>query len=149
LSRLFRSAASWQPFVRSSKIKINQPCGCRAGLPWTTAIVAGWVRGVYYHFPDYVLDLDCVIRALEVERFKLMGHSMGRHDLFSLFRHLSKKSTALVLIEGIGAVGMNFSDAPVRMEKWITELHDRGPNHFRQYSKCAAGAKQLQQTTRV
>jgi len=34
----------------------------------------------------------------------------------------------------------------VRMEKWITELHDRGRNHFRQYSSVAAGAKQLQQT---
>src|SRR5262247_735835 len=32
------------------------------------------------------------------------------------------------------------------MEKWIAELHDRGRNHFRQYSSVAAGAKQLQQT---
>ena len=51
-----------------------------------------------------------------------------------------------MLIEGIGAMGMDFADAPVRMEKWITELHDRGRNHFRQYSSAEAGAKQLQQT---
>jgi pimeloyl-ACP methyl ester carboxylesterase len=41
---------------------------------------------------------------------------------------------------------MKFADAPERMEKWITELHGRGRNHFRQYSSVEAGAKQLQQT---
>jgi pimeloyl-ACP methyl ester carboxylesterase len=50
--------------------------GCRAGLPWTWRQRLGGCGG-YYHFPDYVFDLDSVIRALGVERFKLIGHSMG------------------------------------------------------------------------
>lgn len=139
-------AASWQPFVRSLQNKINQPLwviapDCRGHGD------SGWVgAGGYYHFPDYVFDLDCVICALGVERFKLMGHSMGGTISFLYSGTFPKKVQQLVLIEGIGAVGMNFSDAPVRMEKWITELHDRGRNHFRQYSSVAAGAKQLQQT---
>ena len=41
---------------------------------------------------------------------------------------------------------MNFSDAPPRMEKWITEVRERGRRHFREYTSIEAGASQLQQT---
>ena len=124
-------AASWQPFVTSLQNKSNQPLwvvapDCRGHGD------SGWVgAGGYYHFPDYVFDLDCVIRALGVERVKLIGHSMGGTISFLYSGTFPKKVQQLALIEGIGAVGMNFSDAPVRMEKWIAELHDRGRNHFR------------------
>jgi pimeloyl-ACP methyl ester carboxylesterase len=54
--------------------------------------------------------------------------------------------TELVLIEGIGPPGMTFSDAPARMEKWITDIRERGRHHFREYTGVEAGAAQLQQT---
>jgi pimeloyl-ACP methyl ester carboxylesterase len=139
-------AYTWQPFVQALQNKISQPLwvvapDCRGHGD------SGWVgAGGYYHFPDYVFDLDCLIRALGVERFKLMGHSMGGTISFLYSGTFPRKVQRLVLIEGIGAVGMNFSDAPLRMEKWITETHDRGRNHFRQYRSVEAGAKQLQQT---
>ncbi len=139
-------AASWQSFVRSLQNKIDEPLwvvapDCRGHGD------SGWVgAGGYYHFPDYVFDLDSVIRALGVERFKLIGHSMGGTISFLYSGTFPRKVRQLVLIEGIGAMGMDFADAPLRMEKWITELHDRGRNHFRQYSSVEAGAKQLQQT---
>jgi pimeloyl-ACP methyl ester carboxylesterase len=139
-------AASWQPFVRSLQNRIAEPLwivapDCRGHGD------SGWVgAGGYYHFPDYVFDLDCVIRALGVERLKLMGHSMGGTISFLYAGAFPSKVRQLVLIEGIGASGMNFCDAPLRMEKWITDLHDRGRNHFRQYASVEAGARQLQQT---
>ena len=139
-------AYTWQPFVRALQNRISQPLwvvapDCRGHGD------SGWVgAGGYYHFPDYVFDLDCLIRALGVERFKLMGHSMGGTISFLYSGAFPGKVEQLVLIEGIGAVGMNFSDAPPRMQKWITETHDRGRNHFRQYRSVAAGARQLQQT---
>ena len=70
-------AASWQPFVTSLQNKSNQPLwivapDCRGHGD------SGWVgAGGYYHFPDYVFDLDCVIRALDVERFKDAVAQMG------------------------------------------------------------------------
>ncbi|HXV81143.1 MAG TPA: alpha/beta hydrolase [Candidatus Binatia bacterium] len=139
-------AHSWQPFVRALQNRIPQPLwvvapDCRGHGD------SGWVgAGGYYHFPDYVFDLDCLIRALGVDRFKLIGHSMGGTISFLYSGTFPKKVQQLVLIEGVGAAGMNFSDAPPRMEKWITEMHARGRNHFRQYRSVAAGAKQLQQT---
>jgi len=108
---------------------------------------SGWVgAGGYYHFPDYVLDLECVLRIAGVGPVKLIGHSMGGTISFLYTGAFPRRVEQLVLIEGIGPVGMQFSDAPQRMQQWIAEVNQRGRNHFRQYSSIAAGASQLRQT---
>jgi pimeloyl-ACP methyl ester carboxylesterase len=108
---------------------------------------SGWVGvGAYYHFPDYVFDLDCVVRALNLTRFKLIGHSMGGTISLLYTGAFPERVEKLVLIEGVGPVGMNFSDAPMRMRQWIDEIQQRQRNHYRQYTGIAAGAHQLRQT---
>lgn len=108
---------------------------------------SGWVGdGGYYHFPDYVFDLDCVIRSVGTTRFHLVGHSMGGTISFLHAGAFPERLANLVLIEGAGPLGMEFADAPLRMAGWIGELHDRGRNHFREYTSIEAGANQLQQT---
>jgi pimeloyl-ACP methyl ester carboxylesterase len=108
---------------------------------------SGWVgAGGYYHFPDYVFDLDCVMRTVGAKQLRLIGHSMGGTISFLYAGAFPDKVTKLVLIEGIGPLGMEFADAPVRMAGWIDELHGRGRNHFREYTSTEAGANQLRQT---
>jgi pimeloyl-ACP methyl ester carboxylesterase len=108
---------------------------------------SGWIgAGGYYHFPDYVFDLDCVVRAHSLDSFTLIGHSMGGTISLLYAGTFPERVKKLVLIEGIGPIGMTFSDAPLKMEKWITELHERGRPHFREYTSLAAGASQLRQT---
>ena len=108
---------------------------------------SGWVgAGGYYYFPDYVFDLDCVMHALGVTRFKLIGHSMGGTISLLCAGTFPERVTRLVLVEGIGPLGMDFSDAPARMRKWIAEVRERGRRHFREYTSIVAGAGQLQQT---
>ena len=108
---------------------------------------SGWIgAGGYYHFPDYVLDLDCIVQARKLESFTLIGHSMGGTISLLYAGTFPERVKKLALIEGIGPVGMTFSDAPLRMEKWISELHERGRRHFREYTTLAAGARQLRQT---
>lgn len=139
-------ARSWQPFVTAIEKRLKQPLwiaapDCRGHGD------SGWVgAGGYYHFPDYVLDLDSVIQDLGVTKFKLVGHSMGGTISFLYAGTFPDRVTQLVLIEGIGPWGMNFSDAPARMEKWIGEVRERGRNHFREYPSVEAGASQLQHT---
>jgi pimeloyl-ACP methyl ester carboxylesterase len=136
-------AAGWQTFVQCLEDELGRPLwivapDCRGHGD------SGWVgAGGYYHFPDYVFDLDCVVRALGARRFNLMGHSMGGTIALLYSGTFPEKIHKLVLVEGIGPVGMNFSAAPMRMEKWITDLHERGRNHFREYPSPEAGAKQL------
>jgi pimeloyl-ACP methyl ester carboxylesterase len=139
-------AGSWRNFVRFLQDKLEQPLwivapDCR-GHGDSGRVGAGG----YYHFPDYVLDLDCVVRSLGARQFKLIGHSMGGTISLLYSGTFPERVHKLVLIEGIGPAGMNFSDAPARMKKWISEVHERGRKHFREYNSTGAGAKQLQQT---
>jgi pimeloyl-ACP methyl ester carboxylesterase len=108
---------------------------------------SGWVSaGGYYHFPDYVLDLDCVIQSLHVKSIRLIGHSMGGTISLLYTGAFPECVTQLALIEGVGPIGMNFAEAPLRMEQWLGEIRQRGRNHFRKYSSVEAGARQLRQT---
>ncbi len=139
-------AQSWRAFV-TELTKKQRP------TPWVIAPDcrghgdSGWIgAGGYYHFPDYVFDLDCVIRSFGAPTFKLVGHSMGGTISLHYAGTFPERVTKLVLIEGIGPVGMIFSDAPIRMEKWLAEVRERGRHHFREYMSVEAGASQLRQT---
>jgi pimeloyl-ACP methyl ester carboxylesterase len=139
-------AYSWTFFVaelqqRSARpLRIIAPdCRGHGDSDWVGA-------GGYYHFPDYVFDLDRVIRASGTPRVHLIGHSMGGTISFLYAGAFPNRVGKLALIEGVGPVGMNFSDAPLRMERWINEVHERGRRHFREYTSIDAGAAQLQQT---
>ena len=76
----------------------------------------------YYHFPDYVHDLDCVVESLGVPSINLVGHSMGGTISFLYAGTFSQRVRKLVLVEGIGPPGMAFPDAPLRMEKFLSEM---------------------------
>ncbi len=136
-------AYSWQPFISELMATTQRPLriiapDCRGHGD------SGWVgAGGYYHFPDYVLDLDSVVRGAGVGQVKLIGHSMGGTIAFLYTGTFPRRVEQLVLIEGIGPAGLQFADAPRRMEQWIAEVNQRGRKHFRQYSSIEAGASQL------
>jgi pimeloyl-ACP methyl ester carboxylesterase len=138
-------ADSWRAFVAA--LETGQP-NLRVIAPDCRGHGdSGWIgAGGYYHFPDYVFDLDCVVRAHSLDSFTLIGHSMGGTISLLYAGTFPERVKKLVLIEGIGPLGMTFSEAPLKMEKWITELHERGRRHFREYTSLAAGASQLRQT---
>jgi pimeloyl-ACP methyl ester carboxylesterase len=138
-------ADSWRAFVAA--LETGQP-NLRVIAPDCRGHGdSGWIgAGGYYHFPDYVFDLDCVVRAHSLDSFTLIGHSMGGTISLLYAGTFPERVKKLVLIEGIGPIGMTFSDAPLKMEKWITELHERGRPNFREYTSLAAGASQLRQT---
>ncbi|HET9916710.1 MAG TPA: alpha/beta hydrolase, partial [Candidatus Binatia bacterium] len=139
-------AFSWTPFVAELQQRAARPLwivapDCRGHGD------SGWVgAGGYYHFPDYVFDLDCVFQTLGVKTFTLIGHSMGGTISLLYSGAFPEHVKKLVLIEGVGPVGMDFADAPIRMGQWIGEIRQRGRNHFREYSSVEAGANQLRQT---
>ena len=99
--------------------------------------------GGYYHFPDYVFDLDCVIQALGVRSFKLIGHSMGGTISLLYSGAFPERVKKLVLIEGVGPVGMNFADAPLRMEKWIGEIRQARPQSLSRIFQRRSGSKSI------
>lgn len=75
--------------------------------------------GGYYHFMDYVADLDDVIRQLARTRVILVGHSMGGSVSGYYAGTRPERLTALALLEGLGPPDMASSDGPTRTAQWI------------------------------
>ncbi len=77
--------------------------------------------GGYYHFPDYVLDLDELLPQLRHEDAAphLVGHSMGG-TVATMFAGLrSDRLRSLVLVEGLGPPSHAFDQTPHRFTAWL------------------------------
>ncbi|TAJ99510.1 alpha/beta hydrolase [bacterium] len=139
-------ARSWEPFIVCLKNKSPKSLwiiapDCRGHGE------SGWVgTGGYYHFPDYLLDLDSLIHTLGTSSVTLMGHSMGGTISFLYSGTFPKRVRKLVLVEGIGPLGMVFSDAPHRMEKWISEVKALEQRRTPEYSSLEDAAQRLRRT---
>src|SRR5262245_22883556 len=95
-------AFSWQLFVDALLDRVQAPlriiapdCRGHGDSSWVGA-------GGYYHFPDYVFDLDGVLRSAGVEQVKVIGHSMGGTISFLYAGTFPSRVDKLVLVEGIG-----------------------------------------------
>jgi pimeloyl-ACP methyl ester carboxylesterase len=79
-----------------------------------------WIGpGGYYHYMDYVADLDDVIRQLARRRVVLVGHSMGGSICSYHAGTRPERPTALALLEGLGPVDLTDHDGPTRTAAWI------------------------------
>lgn len=79
-----------------------------------------WIGpGGYYHFMDYVADLDDVIRQRAAGRIILVGHSMGGSVCGYYAGVRPDRIAALVLVEGLGPPDMMGGEGPTRTAAWI------------------------------
>ncbi|HJL04825.1 MAG TPA: alpha/beta hydrolase [Polyangiaceae bacterium LLY-WYZ-15_(1-7)] len=80
--------------------------------------------GGYYHFPDYVLDLDELLPQLRLmdEPVHLIGHSMGG-TVSTMFAGLrSDRLASLTLVEGLGPPAWELEKAPTKFEAWLSSV---------------------------
>jgi pimeloyl-ACP methyl ester carboxylesterase len=78
--------------------------------------------GGYYHFPDYVADVDAVVRAHVDGELYVVGHSMGG-TIATLYAGTRPERVAkLAVLEGLGPPDNEPEVAPLRMRKWVEEL---------------------------
>jgi pimeloyl-ACP methyl ester carboxylesterase len=79
-----------------------------------------WIGpGGYYHFFDYLADLDSVIRALARPRVVLVGHSMGGSICGYYAGMRPDRLAGLVLLEGLGPPDQSEAVLPTRTASWI------------------------------
>jgi pimeloyl-ACP methyl ester carboxylesterase len=78
-----------------------------------------WVgRGGYYHFFDYVADLDAVVARLARPRLAVVGHSMGGSVSSYWVGTRPARVAKLALIEGLGPPEISVP-VPDRTATWI------------------------------
>jgi pimeloyl-ACP methyl ester carboxylesterase len=136
-------ARSWEPFVAALEKKSPAPKwiiapDCRGHGD------SGWVgAGGYYHFPDYVWDLDRLVESLAVPTVNLVGHSMGGTISFLYAGTFPERVRKLVLVEGIGPIAMQFVDSPPRMERWLAEVKALSHRKIVEYQTLEKAAERL------
>lgn len=98
-----------------------------------------------YWFPDYLGDLDAILRHYEPEApVDLLGHSMGG-NVATLYAGLRpQRIRRLVNLEGFGLPATTPQQAPQRYVRWLDEL--RQTPVMRSYDSQAEVARRLQKT---
>ena len=77
--------------------------------------------GGYYHFPDYIADLEDLVRGLAPKWLGVIGHSMGG-GVATLFAGARPERVAkLVVMEGLGPMSEPPELAVDRMRKWLAD----------------------------
>jgi pimeloyl-ACP methyl ester carboxylesterase len=111
---------------------------------WRGYGLSQWSGTDSYWFPDYLGDLDELLRQLSpAEPVTLVGHSMGG-NVACLYSGVRPERVAkLVNLEGFGLRGKDPSQAPGRYAEWLDDLAE--PPQFRDYASFEALASRLQQ----
>ncbi len=79
-------------------------------------------RGGYYHFPDYLRDLDAWTGALLEAPSVLVGHSMGGTIAGMFASTRPERVRALVLVEGLGPGSVRDDLAPGQLREHLEHL---------------------------
>jgi pimeloyl-ACP methyl ester carboxylesterase len=91
-----------------------------ASFDWRGHGESEWIgKGGYYHFPDYVLDLDELLPQLSDAPVHLVGHSMGGSACAMYAAARPEKLRSLTLVEGIGPPEMEPRDPATRLRAWL------------------------------
>ncbi|MEQ8859519.1 MAG: alpha/beta hydrolase [Pseudomonadales bacterium] len=105
-----------------------------------------WVRGSSYHHPDYVYDLDQLVRQRQLIPSVIVSHSMGG-TLASIFTGVYPECvSALVIIEGVGFwPGLGGDSEPEqRLDEWIRTTRDLASRQPRRYDSLEEAYERMQ-----
>lgn len=98
-----------------------------------------------YWFPDYLGDLDAVLRTLSPDRpVDLLGHSMGANVAMIYAGVRPQHIHRLIALEGFGMPPTTPAQAPGRYARWLDELAE--PALLRPYADVTAVAERLRRT---
>jgi pimeloyl-ACP methyl ester carboxylesterase len=110
---------------------------------WRGFGASAWAPGGYW-FPDYLGDLDVLVRTLGGDApIHLAGHSMGGNvaGLYAGVR--PQRIRKLALLEGFGLPRTEPSAAPARYDKWLRQIEQ--PPAFKPYASFEEVEERLMQ----
>ena len=91
-----------------------------ASFDWRGHGRSEWIgSGGYYHFPDYVLDLEELLPQLSEQPVHLVGHSMGGSACVMFAAARPERLRTLTLVEGIGPPELEPRDPTKRLAAWL------------------------------
>ena len=125
---------------------------CRAGLADRFRIVAPDLRGHgdsdrvgaggYYHFFDYVADVEALAVALDLRDVIVVGHSMGGMVAGYFTGSHPERVTKLALLEGTGPPAGE-PTGPARVNRWIRAWQGARQRAGKGYETARDAARRL------
>lgn len=105
-------------------------------LDWRGHGRSAWIPdGGYYHFIDYVRDLEDCVRLLDATSLYIVGHSMGAMALTAWLGVTKQNVSGAVLLEALGPMPAMADKGVGRIEKWLADLKHVGePRYFQSES---------------
>lgn len=100
-------------------------------LDWRGHGDSDWVpAGGYYHFPDYVRDLEQVAAKVRRTRLIVVAHSMGAMVATLWLGARPDAADGLVLLEGLGPPNTPVDKYPDRFALWLDQTAPFDPARF-------------------
>jgi pimeloyl-ACP methyl ester carboxylesterase len=113
---------------------------------WRGYGMTGWGKSDSYWFPDYLADLEVILKNIEEKPVNLVGHSLGGNVAALYAGVRPARVRKLVNLEGFGMQATRPEQAPRRYARWLDEL--REPSQLRPYGSFAALADRLQENNK-
>jgi pimeloyl-ACP methyl ester carboxylesterase len=109
---------------------------------WRGYGLTEWDKADSYWFPDYIADLELLLKEISPTEANLVGHSLGGNvaTLYAGIR--TERVRKLVNLEGFGMAPTRPEQAPKRYARWLDELAD--PPSLRPYPDFGVLADRLQ-----
>jgi pimeloyl-ACP methyl ester carboxylesterase len=109
---------------------------------WRGYGLTEWAKSDCYWFPDYIADLDFLLREIEPSApVNLVGHSLGGNVAALYAGVRPRRIRRLVNLEGFGLPATDPAQSPARYARWLDELHERP--RLRPYASFAELAERL------
>lgn len=113
---------------------------------WRGYGLTDWGKADCYWFPDYLADLEVILKNMEEKPVNLVGHSLGGNVAALYAGVRPARVRKLVNLEGFGMQATRPEQAPRRYARWLDEL--REPSQLRPYGSFAALADRLQENNK-
>lgn len=101
--------------------------------------------GTHYHFVDFVADTINAADALGLERFTLLGHSLGANVAGFVAATIPARISELILLEGFGPFSAEPASAPTQLLQSAREMRSLADKRMPVYGSLAEAAQARQQ----
>jgi pimeloyl-ACP methyl ester carboxylesterase len=107
-----------------------------------------WAIGGSYAMVDYTLDVDQLLRALDIKEITVIGHSLGGSIALQYTGTYSDRIKKVVAIEGLGPPPELLKQQPPahqRMRVWISEMRALARRHPHRYASLDEAVQRMQE----
>jgi pimeloyl-ACP methyl ester carboxylesterase len=94
--------------------------------------------GIYFHLLDYVAEIISIANTLKLEKFSLLGHSLGASILSLVAGTIPERIDKLVLLDALGAFTASEEFAPSIMQTATIQYENLKNKNIPQYSSREA-----------